>query len=254
MDKITLSVERAKHLHKIGDGAKLHSSFDNGYLRSAVLGATDGIITTFAVVAGVAGAQLSASVVLILGFANLVADGLSMGISDYLGERSEERHRTYQYTIEEWEIKNLPQEEAKELSNFFVSRGVSYPETKNLVEIIKKYPKLWSELGFFEEMGVSPHAVGGIWKGGVVTFFAFIAAGLLPLIPYILEFAGVPIPKEHKFTASIIATAGALFFVGSLRTFITKGKWWKNGLEILSIGAIAALAAYLLGALIKGFV
>ncbi len=167
------------------------------FLKAAVYGANDGIITTFAVVAGVAGAKLAASVVLILGIANMVADGLSMAVGDYLGEHSEQRLRKQQQQA-------------------------------------------------FEE--------DGLWKTGVVTFVAFVVAGTLPLLPYIVHSLGLSFPQEYQFIYSILATGGALFVVGSMRTFLTKGSWLINGLEMLSIGAIAALVAYFLGAGIESLI
>ncbi len=169
-------------------------SFPPRYLKAAVYGANDGIITTFAVVAGVAGAGLSARIIIVLGIANMVADGLSMGIGDYLGEKSEQRMRKVAQ---------------------------------------KKYYQT------------------GLWKTGLITIIAFNLAGALPLAPYFLKILGLPIPLEHQFILSIISTASALFIVGSLRTITTKGKWYINGFEMLSIGAIAATAAYGLGYLIE---
>lgn len=245
-----LSVARAKQLHKEGKAEQLHGTFDNGLLKAAVYGANDGIVTTFAVVAGVAGAGLAPSVILILGIANMIADGLSMGVGDYLGERSERRHLQQQYKIEEWEIKNIPEEESEELTDFFAEYKVSEPDQKSLSKIITKYPKLWTALGFIEEMGVLPEFESAQWKTGLTTFIAFVIAGALPLLPYFLELF-VEFDRTLQFPLSIASTAGALFFVGSLRTFITKGKWWWNGFEMLGIGAIAATAAYILGAVIE---
>lgn len=173
------------------------SKIDPRLLKAAVYGANDGIITTFAVVAGVAGAGLSANIIIILGIANMIADGISMGIGDYLGERSE---------------KKMIQQE----------KGGDIP--------------------------------ADLWKSGVITFFAFVLAGSLPLMPYFLALLGVPILFDHQFALSIISTGVTLFLVGSMRTFLTKGNWFKNGLEMLSIGAIAAVAAYVLGSLVEQWV
>jgi VIT1/CCC1 family predicted Fe2+/Mn2+ transporter len=254
MTAVNLDVQEAKELHKTGKSEKLHGTLNSGLLKAAVYGANDGIITTFAVVAGVAGAGLSPSIVLILGIANLIADGLSMGIGDYLGERSERKHKKYQYAVEKWEVQNIPKEEKAELIEYFASRGVKSSEAHDLANIITKYPKLWTELGFIDEMGEVPNFDGGVWKTGLMTFFAFLIAGSLPLLPYFLEFIGVPILESQQFNLSIVSTACALFFVGSLRTLITKGRWWLNGLEMLGIGAIAATVAYFLGAVIEGMV
>ncbi|HYD35775.1 MAG TPA: VIT1/CCC1 transporter family protein [Vitreimonas sp.] len=175
----------------------MNNSHTPGLLKAAVYGANDGIITTFAVVAGVAGAGLEPRIVLILGVANLIADGFSMGIGDYLGERSEAR-LTAQTT-------GLP-----------LARAV--------------------------------------WLTGLITFISFVIAGSLPLVPYVLQWFGWDLATRHQLFASIVATAFALFLVGSLRTIFTKGTWWKNGLEVLGIGALAALVAYVIGATIDQIV
>ncbi len=250
MPKIMLNVEKARQLHQEGRAHQLHGSFDSKFLKAAVFGANDGIITTFAVVAGVAGAGLSPAIVLILGFANLIADGISMGIGDYLGERSENRFKQYQYAVEQWEIKNIPDEETKELQAFFLKRKVDGVDAEQLTKIVCKYPALWSEIGFFDEMGSSPVVEASMWKTGVVTFLSFAIAGGLPLLPYVLESLGIVIFAD-RFFASIVATATTLFVVGSARTLVTKGRWWVNGLEMLGIGTIAAVAAFVTGAFIN---
>ncbi len=167
------------------------------FLKAAVYGANDGIITTFAVVAGVAGAGLSPSIVLILGIANMIADGISMGVGDFLGERSEQRFRRQQ-------------EKSSQLD--------------------------------------------GLWRTGLITFIAFVISGTLPLLPYLASAFGAPIAQSSQFLASIIATGFAMFVIGSLRTILTAGTWWKNGIEMLGIGAIAAVAAYSIGAAIERWI
>ena len=158
-------------------------------VKPAVYGATDGIITTFAVVASVAGAGLSPSIVLIMGIANMLADGVSMGLGDFLGERSEQ-----------------------------------------LAESSGKKGK-----------------ISQVWKTGAVTFFSFVMAGIFPLTPYFIQFFGVQIATENQFGYSILATLTVLFFVGTLRTILIPRAWWKNGLEMLLIGSLAAGVAYFFG-------
>ncbi len=169
-----------------------------GLLKAAVFGANDGIITTFAVVAGVAGAGLPIETILILGVANLVADGFSMGVGDYLGEQAE-------------------------------------------VE--------WQE----NSTGRMNHRP--VWMTGMITFIAFVIAGSLPLLPYAAQVMNiVELPVRHQLFASAIFTGIALFLVGSLRTIITGGRWWRNGSEVLAIGAVAAMVAYLAGGLIESLI
>lgn len=172
--------------------SKFH--FDPRLLRAAVYGANDGIVTTFAVVAGVAGAGLPSRIVVILGLANMVADGLSMGLGDYLGETSEQRMRR--------------------------ASGSNYLRE-------------------------------GLWRTGLVTFCAFVIAGVMPLLPYVIGFVGIEVPPEQQFPVSVMATLLALFVVGSLRTLITKGSWLRNGLEMMTIGSLAAMVAYVLGSVVE---
>lgn len=247
----TFDIPTAIQLHREGKRKMMHGIVESRFVKAAVYGANDGIVTTFAVVAGVAGAQLSPAVVLILGFANLLADGLSMGIGDYLGERSEHKYLRYQYMIQEWEVKNIPEEERAELREFFHDRGVTKTDSKELADIIQKYPKLWTELGFIEELGEYPELDKALWKSGAITFLGFVTAGALPLIPYLLEELGWVNLGHQRFLFSAIATGIALFSVGTLKTIVTKGKWWKNGLEILLVGSLAAIAAYVIGAFVK---
>jgi len=171
--------------------------FDPKLLKAAVYGANDGIVTTFAVVAGVSGASMAANIVIVLGVANMIADGLAMGLGDYLGECSE--------------------------------RDMRECQSENVV--------------------LSP-----VWRSGLVTFVAFVIAGSLPLLPYFLYFAGFPIQESSQFSLSILSTIGALFLVGSLRTTFTNKKWWKGGLEMLMVGAIAAVAAYVLGGWVESLI
>ena len=171
---------------------------DPSILKAAVYGADDGIVTTFAVVSGAAGAGLSARVIIILGIANMVADGVSMGLGDFLGERSEQKFRRQEH--------------------------LTYRKTR-------------------------------LWKTGFITFVAFISAGLLPLVPYgwpLIE--GQPLNISWQFPLSMAATGTALFLVGSVRTIFTGGSWLRNGLEMLTVGAAAAAASYLIGAVVKNMI
>ena len=157
------------------------------YLRDLVYGANDGIITTFAVVSGVAGGALSDAAVLIIGAANLAADGVSMGVGNFLSIRAEERAR---------EVDDLPELEA--------------------------YP----------------------WKHGVATVMAFVVAGAIPLVPYVVHLGTVRRP-----VLSAAATLVTMFALGVARSAITRERWWRSGGETLALGAVVAGAAYLAGAI-----
>ena len=156
------------------------------HIGDLVFGANDGIVTTFAVVSGVTGAQLSARVLIILGLANLLADGIAMGAGNYLGMRSEQEYQQ-------------------------------------------------NATGAVHEGRL--HAVGH----GAAIFLAFVVAGSVPLLPFVL------LPSGDGFLLSCLGAGLALFAVGSLRTFVTRARWFVSGLEMFLIGALAAAAAYGVG-------
>ena len=156
------------------------------YIRELIYGANDGIITTFAVVAGVAGGGLSLQAVLIVGAANLLADGLSMGVGNYLAIRAHESVLA---------VEARPQEEA--------------------------FP----------------------WRHGLATFVAFVGAGCMPLLPYM-----VPTLTVDRFASSVLVTMLSLFTIGALRSMVSNVAWWRAGLEMFAFGMIVAAVAFASGA------
>ena len=162
------------------------------YIRDLVYGANDGIITTFAVVAGVAGGSLSTAAVLVVGAANLAADGVAMGVGNLLAIRAHESALA---------ADGRPEEE-------------TYP-----------------------------------WKHGAATLVAFVTAGAVPLLPYML-----PPGAGGRLFWSAACTMAALFGVGVARAAVTRDRWWRTGAEMLLLGGIVAVAAYGAGALVAALV
>jgi VIT1/CCC1 family predicted Fe2+/Mn2+ transporter len=162
------------------------------YLGDLIYGANDGIITTFAVVAGVTGGSLSHEAVLVVGVANLFADGLSMGVGNYLSIRSRESARAAQ---------ELPEEEARPV------------------------------------------------RHGVATMLAFVLAGALPLVPFV-----IPGTEDVRFPLSVVLTLAALFGVGASRALVTADRWWSAGTEMLALGVLVAAAAYGSGAAVAALI
>lgn len=244
-ESLSAQIASAKKAHRQHRGFEyLHPRFAGTYIRDLVYGANDGIITTFAVVAGVAGASLSSAVVLILGFANLLADGLSMAIGNYLGTKSEQSYIKSERDMETWEVDHLPQEERQEVQKIYTAKGFTGKDLHRVVNIITADKNRWVNEMMVSELGLIPtldHQAA--LKKGLATFIAFTTAGFMPLLPYILGIS--------SFIGSAAMTGLALFFVGSLRSLITRRHWLRSGLEMLSVGTLAALAAYLTGFLIK---
>ncbi|MDZ7586879.1 MAG: VIT1/CCC1 transporter family protein [Patescibacteria group bacterium] len=220
------------------------NTFGGTYIRDAVFGANDGIVTTFAVVAGVAGANLPVATVLILGFANLLADGLAMGLGNYLGTKSEVEYINQERKMKNHEMEHFPDLGEKEIETIYRRKGFQNQDLDRAVQVITSNKKILVDTLMIEELGFPMEKFGHPVKNGLATFVAFSSAGLFPLLPYLLR-----MPQVFNF--SIAITGLALFSVGSLRAIITKKNWLKSGLEMLAVGAIAAIAAFVAGYLIN---
>ncbi len=237
-------IKRALEEHRASEP---HGSALGAYIHDIVYGANDGIVTTFAVVSGVAGADLSPSVVVILGFANVLADGLSMGLGNYLSSKS--RADNYQRVLKEElkEIEEIPHIEREEVREIFEAKGFSGSDLDRAVQIITADKKTWADFMMREEHGLMPEEDGKPVLHALATFFAFLFFGSIPIIPYLFTYS----TTEH-FTVAVASTAVALLIVGLLRSWVTRERLIKGPLEILTVGTLCAAAAYIVGVFLKG--
>ena len=219
--------------------------FEKGYLGDAILGASDGIVTTFAIVAGVVGASLSSSVVLILGFAKLFADAFSMGAANYLGSKSERNIYGYRKKSELESIDKNPKMEERELRRIYSKKGFKGRILDSVIKVVTARKELWADVVMKEDLGLIDFETQPGKKAGV-TFGAFIIAGLIPLLAY-LGALFIPYFANHTFIIAIVITGFTLFLVGALRSKITKGNWFKEGLQMLVVAGVASVAAYYIG-------
>jgi VIT1/CCC1 family predicted Fe2+/Mn2+ transporter len=230
-----------------------HTRSDTGpYVADFVYGATDGIVTTFAVVSGVEGAQLDSKIVLILGVANLLADGLSMAIGNFLGRRAEMKLNDLERARELWEIENLPEEEKKEIRNILASKDVTGEDLDYLTETICRHPKLWVDMMMAEELNLTVDSTNPI-RHGLTTLFAFISIGTIPLLGHISGYF-VPAIESMQFGISIGLTLIALIIVGVIRKRLTKENLWASVAEVVTLGGSAAAIAYTVGWALKSLV
>ncbi len=230
------------------EAAEKHQQAHGQYVKSAVFGGLDGIVTTFAVVAGVAGAKLAASIVLIMGFANLLADGLSMAIGDYLSTKSEQEYERAERSREEWEIEHYPEGEKKELVEIYVEKGLSQQDAQAIVDILATNKKAWADVMMVEELGIVGSDESPI-KSAIVTFCSFALFGLVPILSYLIA-PFVPFFEEATFPIASVCTAITLFALGAMKTWVTGRNWFRSGLEMLLVGGAAAVAAYVVGVLL----
>ncbi|MFC1879201.1 VIT1/CCC1 transporter family protein [Chloroflexota bacterium] len=215
-----------------------------------VYGGLDGIITTFAVVSGVAGAQLGTPVILILGLANLLADGFSMATGAYLASKSEQEYYQKEWEREAWEVEHFPDGERAELFELYRRRDYSEEEAQQLVDIQSREPTRWIRAMMVDELNMMEDERNPL-TNGLATFISFIIAGSVPLLVYLLGLFN-PIPPESAFPTSIIMSGLALFGLGAAKVAVTKLNPLRSGIEMLVVGGLAAGVAYLVGALLKG--
>jgi VIT1/CCC1 family predicted Fe2+/Mn2+ transporter len=231
---------------------RLSTPPSSSYLRDFIYGAIDGAVTTFAVVAGVEGASLSANVVLILGGANLLADGFSMAVSNFLGLRAERQQLERARREEELHVRLVPEGEREEIRQIFAAKGFEGDDLERVVEVITSDYDLWVSTMLSEELGLGGVAPSPV-RAGAATFVAFILVGSFPLLAFVFD-ALAPGGLDHVFAWSAAMTAVAFFAVGSLKARFVEQAWWRSGLETLAIGGAAAVLAYLVGAFIESLV
>ena len=219
------------------------------HLKDFIYGGIDGTVTTFAVVAGVVGADLSANIIVILGAANLIADGFSMAVSNFLATRAEAQERAKARLEEEREVREAPEGEREEIRQIFSKKGFSGAELDRVVDVITSDPRVWVDTMMVEELGYSPSEARPL-RAAAATFTAFLLVGLIPLLTFIVDLAA-PDAVVRPFVWSSILTAVAFFIVGALKARFVTQRWWLAGLETLTVGGAAATIAYLVGALLK---
>lgn len=211
------------------------------YLRDLVYGAVDGAVTTFAIVAGVQGAGLSTSIIVILGAANIVADGFSMAAGNYSATKADLDDRRRIIEIEERHIEKYRSGEIEELRQILELRGLSGQTLDEATALIVADKKKWIGFMLTDEYGLSREEPRPL-RSALATFAAFLAAGSVPLLPFVL---GMP----QAFETSIVATAATFFLIGTAKSRWSLAKWWYSGAETLLIGSTAAAVAYWIGSL-----
>lgn len=211
----------------------------HNYLRDWIYGGIDGAVTTLAVVTGVVGAQLSPWIILVMGFANLIADGFSMAASNFLGTKAEHDDLKRIEAIENRHIDLAPEGEREEVRQIFLNKGFTGDDLTRVVELVTADRTRWVRTMLTEEYGL-PREVRSPWMAAVATFSAFLACGLVPLLPYLFGL-------NHSLTLSVIMTGAVFFTIGSVKSRWSTASWLRSGFSTLAVGAIAAGLAYAAG-------
>ncbi len=213
------------------------------YLRDWIYGGIDGAVTTFAVVAGVVGAELSTSVILILGTANLIADGFAMAAGNYSATRAESDEKEHLRAVEMRHIATEPEGEREEVRQIFALQGLEGEALESVVGAVTADRERWVATMLREEYGL-PAEVRSPLLGAASTFSAFLLCGAVPLIPYVVGF-------PNAFVAACVMTGLVFFAIGCVRSRWSLFPWWRAGLGTLALGSAAATLAYVIGDLLQ---
>lgn len=213
------------------------------YLQDWVYGGIDGAVTTFAVVAGSLGASIETRTLLILGFANLLADGLSMAAGNYLGTKADNDDVERLRAVERDHIRRFPAGEREEIRQIFAAKGFTGPALEEAVATITADRTVWVETMLAEEYGVAASRRVPP-RAALSTFAGFLACGIVPLVPFLLDL------PQAGWTA-LGTTAATFAGIGIAKSRWSLRPWWASALETLGVGLSAALVAYAIGAVLN---
>ncbi len=215
-------------------------------VREIVFGINDGVISTIGFLFGMVGAVMQHQIILISGLAEVLAGTVSMFVGGYLSTKSQQEFFEHEIRREKSEIEEMPAKEREEIRRIYQAKGFQDPKELDLVvNRITADKRVWLKCMMEEELGLILESMDSPVKVGLVIGASFLVGGFIPLIPYIF------LDTAAALKASLIFTAVGLFCLGAVKTTITRQPWFKSGLEALSIGAVACLAGYGIGLLLK---
>lgn len=232
-------------------GGQSISVFSKEYIGEFVYGGIDGAVTTFAVVAGAAGAKAGLEWVLIFGFANLIADGFSMSVGNYFSTKSERDNFEKHKAIEYWEVENLREKEVEEIREIYASKGFQGELLEQVVAVITSNKDVWVDTMMKEELEMTKDSRSP-FSTALATFLSFNVVGLIPLLVYIMA-VFTDLEERMLFPISCVGTAIAMIIVGYLRGVVTQINHWKSIFQTLLLGGLAAFLAYYVGEMLARY-
>jgi len=249
-EKSDAEASRLAHSSKANHhGTEQHQGATGEYIQAVVFGGLDGIITTFAVVMAAAASKLTYANILILGFANLLADAIGMGVGDYLSSKAESDHAESEKARERWEIENMPEAEKQEMREIYMAKGLSLEEATEVVDILFQSKEAFLDVMMVEELGILVEDDNSAdWKGAIITFVSFLVLGGLPMLPYLVngDFSRVA-GADKIFWSSIGVFAFTLYGLGAYKGHITGRPWWLSGFQMIINGSVTSGIAYAIG-------
>ncbi|CAM5698036.1 VIT family protein OS=Streptomyces tendae OX=1932 GN=GUR47_12375 PE=4 SV=1 [Streptomyces tendae] len=234
-------IETEAPLHEAHRDNHTHRDVNGGWLRPAVFGAMDGLVSNLALMTGVAGGTASQQTVVISGLAGLAAGAFSMAAGEYTSVASQRELVEAELDVERRELRKHPADEEAELAALYEARGVEPELAREVARQLSSDPEQALEIHAREELGIDPSDLPSPTVAAVSSFGSFALGALLPVLPFLLG-AGVLWP------AVLLALAG-LFLCGAVVAKVTARSWWYSGLRQLVLGGAAAGVTYLLGSL-----
>ncbi|UQX87151.1 VIT1/CCC1 transporter family protein [Jatrophihabitans telluris] len=227
------------HDHEIGHE---HRDVSGGWLRPAVFGMVDGLVSNFGLIAGVAAASSGAKSVMIAGVAGLFAGAFSMGTGEYISVRSQNESMQAEVDVERDELTYNAEAELAELTQIYINRGVD-PELAQLVaEQLSHDPEQALEIHAQEELGVDIHDLPNPWQAMISSFLSFSVGAVLPLLPFLFG-------ADLLWLAALLTLTG-LFVTGALTSRFTSKAWWyASGRQVL-LGVVTFVVTYSIGHLV----
>ncbi len=221
-----------------------HGDVSGGWLRPAVFGAMDGLVSNFALIAGVVGGTSGdhQSAVVLAGLAGLAAGAFSMAAGEYTSVASQSEYTRAEIEVERREILERPDAEEAELAQMYVDRGIDMHLAAAVAKQVHANPELAVEIHAREELGVDPDNLPSPYVAAGSSFVSFAVGAALPILPYLLG--------AHSILPALVISLLALFGCGALVSRVTTRSWWYSGLRQLALGGAAAGLTYLIGAVI----
>ena len=217
-------------------------------IRQITFGMNDGVVSIFALLAGVAGAGQSSKTILITLLAATIAGALSMAAGEYISGKSEKQFFQHEIEQERMEIELTPEIEKEEIRLIYQKKGFHGKLLEEIVDQIIQDKDRWVREMVIEELGVTDLEQNTSFKEPLLIFFAFILGSLFPVLPYVI-FQNL-IDGTTIFWIATILTFGGLFMAGALKKFVTGAIWWKSGFEMLIVGLFAYGVSFFIGKLV----
>ena len=215
-------------------------------VRDIVIGMSDGLTVPFALAAGLTGAIDHVAIIVTAGLAEIAAGSIAMGLGGYLAAKSDAEHYAKEREREKREVKEIPEEEMREVAEVFHSYGLTARESTPIVEALAKHPKKWVDFMMRFELGLEKPDPKRAIISALTIAFAYVAGGLIPLAPYIFAAYLKPIQVSSALLLSVGVTLLALFVFGFIKGRYTGTRPMRSALQTALIGSVAAGAAFLI--------